>query len=138
MGPEEKRLARAWMQKARSDFASARLLITGPERHLDTGVYHCQQAAEKALKAVLTAFATPFPKTHNLTELLALADVAGFGMSRHEEATIFLTPFATEFRYPGDCFEPLLEDAELALAYSESLVESVASILEPILEGGDE
>jgi len=32
-------------------------------------VFHCQQAAEKALKARLVRFDVPFRKTHNLEEL---------------------------------------------------------------------
>lgn len=55
MSPESLELAEAWLAKSRSDLATARLLILGHEPYLDTGCYHCQQAAEKALKAWLTA-----------------------------------------------------------------------------------
>jgi HEPN domain-containing protein len=33
-------------------FNAERAWLFGSERHLDTGVYHCQQAIEKALKAL--------------------------------------------------------------------------------------
>jgi HEPN domain len=43
--------------------------MEGQEPYLDTAVYHCQQAAEKALKAFLTARDIAFEKTHNLVAL---------------------------------------------------------------------
>jgi HEPN domain-containing protein len=45
MSPESLELAKVWLAKAQSDLATARLLIKGSERYLDTGSYHCQQAA---------------------------------------------------------------------------------------------
>ena len=50
--PEKQSLVIAWLAKAASDIGAAHSLILGAERHLDAGVYHCQQAAEKSLKAV--------------------------------------------------------------------------------------
>jgi len=46
-------LVRGWLVKAQHDLASARKLATDPDPYLDTAVYHCQQAAEKAVKGLL-------------------------------------------------------------------------------------
>ena len=51
MSPESGELATVWLAKAHSDLETARLLITGSEKHLDPGSYHGQQVAGKALKA---------------------------------------------------------------------------------------
>ena len=52
---EEKRTeVRNRLIKSQHDLGSARRLMEGDEPYLDTAVYHCQQAAEKALKAFLT------------------------------------------------------------------------------------
>jgi HEPN domain-containing protein len=48
-------LAQGWLAKARNDLEAARLLIHDEKRLLDIAAYHCQQAAEKALKAWLIA-----------------------------------------------------------------------------------
>jgi len=72
MSPESLILAGAWLKKASSDLAAASILIHGEQKHLDVGSYHCQQAAEKAIKAYLTARETLFPKTHSLEQLLDL------------------------------------------------------------------
>jgi HEPN domain-containing protein len=63
---------RKWFQKAISDYRGALTLssITAPQ--LDLAVYHCQQAAEKALKAILFWNDIPFRKTHDLEELISL------------------------------------------------------------------
>ncbi|MDI3525781.1 MAG: hypothetical protein PWP42_1031 [Candidatus Atribacteria bacterium] len=58
-----------WLIKSQRDLDSARLLLKGG--YLDTAVYHCQQAVEKAIKAYLTYRDVPFEKTHNLVALLA-------------------------------------------------------------------
>ena len=44
------------MRKALSELQTAEVLAQPDSEHPDTGVYHCQQAGEKALKAFL-AFA---------------------------------------------------------------------------------
>ena len=55
---------RGWLTKAAHDLASARKLATDPDPYLDTAIYHCQQAAEKAVKAWLTFRGVRFARTH--------------------------------------------------------------------------
>ena len=40
-----------------------------------------------------------------------------------------LTPYATEFRYPGDVLEPEWDEVEQALAAAEGLVEFITQLL---------
>ena len=46
-------LLRSWLTKAASDLKSARVLGSVDDAPLDTAIYHCQQTAEKAVKAFL-------------------------------------------------------------------------------------
>jgi HEPN domain-containing protein len=46
-------LVRNWLIKAQHDLAAARKLALSPDPYLDVAVYHCQQAAEKAIKGFL-------------------------------------------------------------------------------------
>jgi len=126
MSPESFELAKIWLAKAQSDLATAKLLIKGPERYLDTGSYHCQQAAEKAIKAWLTAAEVVFVKTHSLEILVSLCLPSAPGFQRFFPHAIELTPFATEFRYPGDAFEPSAEEAANALTLAEELTAWIA------------
>lgn len=129
MSKESEELAQSWLRKAGSDLASAHRLAEGGNPLLDTAAYHCQQAAEKALKSWLSAEEIPFPKTHLLDDLLDLCvqRLAEFEALRDRCET--LTPLATEYRYPGDVFEPSSEEVGLALKMAEEIVGFVSNRL---------
>ncbi len=119
MNERKKELVLAWLAKAMSDLETARLLIQREKRLLDIAAYHCQQSAEKALKAWLTSQDIVFPKTHELEELLGLCLPTGPGFEQLRQACEELTPLAQEFRYPGDVAEPTVEEAQRALGLAE-------------------
>ncbi len=64
-------LVRGWLIKAQHDLFSARKLATDPDPYLDTAAYHCQQAAEKAVKGLLVFYGQRFKKVHNVQFLVA-------------------------------------------------------------------
>lgn len=103
--------------------------MEGDEPYLDTAVYHCQQAAEKALKAFLTYHDVPFDKTHDLTELLDLSAQADPALDHWREVAQELTPYAVRFRYPGDVLEPERSEAEQALQHAQTLVDFIWRLL---------
>lgn len=49
MDEAKRGLVKAWLVKADHDLATARKMATEPDVYLDTAIYHCQQAAEKAI-----------------------------------------------------------------------------------------
>lgn len=121
---------RQWLHKADHDLRSAVRLMSGDEEPLlDTAVYHCQQAAEKALKAYLTAQGVVFPKIHLLSPLLSLCADIDSSFVQLSDAAELLTPLATEFRYPGDILEPDPADADEAYRVAEHVVTFVSSRL---------
>ncbi len=67
----------------------------------DLVCFHCQQAAEKYLKALLQELALPVPRIHDLLELLdrLLPHDATLGTLRKD--LIPLNRYAVEYRYPG-------------------------------------
>jgi HEPN domain-containing protein len=87
--------------------------------------YHAQQAAEKALKAFLAAHDQPFPPTHNLNVLLPLCEALDTDFGRFRHTATALTPYATQFRYPGGPIEPAAVDAEAGLRDATDLVDFV-------------
>lgn len=72
MGRREE--ARWWLRTAESNLEAARTLRTADQNH--HCAFHAQQAAEKALKAVL-AFHGEAHRTHACTELVGLLAGAG-------------------------------------------------------------
>jgi len=61
--------------------------------------FHCQQAAEKLLKALLSAAGGTFRKTHDLAVLLGSLAEAGVHLPPEFEAIDALTPFGSVYRY---------------------------------------
>lgn len=107
---------RNWLTKAGRDLRSAARLMQVQEDGplFDSAAYHCQQAAEKALKGYLAAREVEFPKIHNLSFLVELCSEHDDSFQALFERAEMLTPFATEFRYPGILLEPAEDDVKVA------------------------
>ena len=125
MVPESRRQAGQWLVKARGDLDSAKILLEAASPQLETGLFHCQQAAEKVLKGWLTFHQIPFLKTHDLAVLLNLCVKKEKEFLPWQESLPRLTPFATESRYPGDAMEPAAEDVREAERTAREVVEFV-------------
>lgn len=103
-----------WLKFAEDDLAAARRLIGDPTLPPRLACFHAQQAAEKALKAVLVAAGTPIPRTHDLLALTLLIphqlriDLESADLS-------LLDPWAVDARYPADIPEVGVGDAYLML-----------------------
>lgn len=126
----------AWLTKARRDLDSARRLLAGDPPFRDTAAYHCHQAAEKAIKALLTATKVSFPKTHDLTVLIGLSEVRFPHVAACREAAIILTPYATLFRYPDAFPEPDAQDLTEAVALAEQVMGTVTRELASLGDNG--
>lgn len=91
-----------WMASAESDLAYARIgMDHARELRLEQVCFHAQQAAEKAIKAVLAGKQAGFPHTHDLTVLVEICRRNSLSMGEVLEHAADLTPYAVESRYPG-------------------------------------
>lgn len=84
-------------------------------------LYHCQQTAEKALKSLCCLYGTIPPKTHDLVRLFEIVQPCG-DLEGQFEAALYLNPFATAFRYPGDYPEPTKAEAQKAVLCAKSML----------------
>jgi HEPN domain-containing protein len=100
MGDAKDEWVRSWLIKAHADLRSARALVALSEPATDTAIYHCQQAAEKALKGYLAFRDQPLERTHDLARLVELATVLEPAFAPLETQADILNPYATAFRYP--------------------------------------
>jgi HEPN domain-containing protein len=125
------RLTRDWLSKASHDLQTARIVSATPDGPLDTAIYHCQQAAEKALKGWLTWRGMNAVKTHDLVRLIAEAADGTPDFAQFEEAAEILTPYVSAFRYPGLTEDAMPSQAELdaALEHAQALYDFVLNLL---------
>ncbi|MDP9178984.1 MAG: HEPN domain-containing protein, partial [Gemmatimonadota bacterium] len=99
--------------------------------------FHCQQAVEKFLKALVISQWKPPLETHNLKQLLIQARQFGFTLPDIDRDCWSLTRYAVSARYPDD--EPWLagsepheiseSDAERALEAAERIVKVIRAEL---------
>ena len=120
---------RAWLQKAGSDLLAAQILIRYSELALGPAAFHCQQAAEKTLKAFLISRAVPFDRVHSLVYLLDLCEVEEPTLAALREHTEMLSPYAVEIRYPGDIIEISSEEARQAFAAALAVWDRVLHLI---------
>ena len=92
---------RALARKAEADAAGARSLAAIKPVLNDLVCFHCQQAAEKYLKALLLELGLPPPRTHNLQQLLTLLLPHVATLKSLRRSLVTLSRFAVEYRYPG-------------------------------------
>ena len=69
--------AKKFLKKAAQDEALLDFVIHAPTVTDEIFGFHCQQAAEKLLKAILSTKQVRFAKTHDLLELIALVVQTG-------------------------------------------------------------
>jgi HEPN domain-containing protein len=92
-------------------------------------LYHCQQAAEKALKGFLVWHDQPFPKIHDLGRLGKQAFELDSAIENLIEEIVEFTKYAWMFRYPGDVEEPSVDDAGVVLSKAQAFVEGIQARL---------
>lgn len=123
MPPDSARIAEArpWFVKAGHDLRAAGVLLGATPPLLGEAAYHCQQAAEKALKGYLSWHDVPFGKTHDLAAIGGLCVAVDSELEPICVRADRLSVFAWAFRYPGDPEEPSQEEVVAALALAHEV-----------------
>jgi HEPN domain-containing protein len=126
-------VVRAWLAKADNDLRSAELLsAVGDDGPPDVVAYHAQQCVEKCLKALLVSTGVDYPRTHDISILVALLSDSGIeAPALSVEEQVSLTTYATVTRYPGG-YEPVGgEEALAALEVARRVRSHVRAVLDP-------
>ena len=110
-----------WMKIAKRDLRSAHKLNDGEDT--SDVCYHCQQAAEKAVKSLIVLYGSQggMPKKHDIFLLLnQIRNMVNIDEKFYDYADI-LSPYGVAMRYPN---ELVLEErhAERALAMADEFV----------------
>ena len=125
--------AREWQKFANSDLGIAEHLSSTMWPVPIEGIcYHCQQAAEKYLKAYLVLKGQTPPRTHDLNELLGRCSGIGDSFEQIADDCSQLIPYITMTRYPSD-IELEISDVELALKSARHIGDFVQGLAPELL-----
>ena len=135
---EQEEEYKVWMAFARTDFESAKYLMGAPfhPRPLNVICYHCQQAAEKAVKALIVYFGSQggMPKVHDISFLLnQIKNVVKETKNIEIEPELlmtanFLSKYGVAPRYPNEIevdeaqVKKALADSEKILKWADDVI----------------
>jgi HEPN domain-containing protein len=109
-----------WLNRARSNLVRAQATL--PSVYLEDLCFDAQQAAEKAIKAVLIARGVDFPLVHDLARLLTLLAQSGERIPQAIADATDLTRFAVATRYPSVTEPVTTAEHRRAVAIAEAVV----------------
>jgi HEPN domain-containing protein len=108
-----------WIEKADHDLGSAKIIYLHLPDYFDTISFHCQQAVEKYIKAVLVFYKIEFQRSHDLVYLLELLSHK-IEMDESKFRKVFtLNNFGVQIRYPNKTVKLTKEELETAIQISE-------------------
>jgi len=114
-----------WLKYVQADLDVVHLLKAHHRPHLEIICFHCQQAAEKALKAILAYHDEEIPRTHNLFSVMELCEAHCPGIvEEFSDHADWLSGFAAAGRYPNEV-ETTVEDMNKAIETAESIMSAV-------------
>jgi HEPN domain-containing protein len=111
---------REWLNRAMSNLALAKSKIPGT--YLEDLCFEAQQAAEKAIKAVMIRRNIEFPYVHDLARLLSMLEEAGEEIPEVVRKAEELTRYALITRYPGIARPVSEHEYAEAVAVAEQVV----------------
>lgn len=122
--------AQIWINLAERDYAVAahlhEVFIPMP---VEIICFHCQQAVEKSLEAVLAYYEDKIPKTHDITNLQTLCKVHTDKIHIDDEIAGTITDFAVITRYVEDRRDFTEDTARFALKQTQQSLEMVKQFL---------
>jgi len=108
-----------WIEKADHDLGAAKIIYLHLPDYFDTIAFHCQQAVEKYLKALLVFYDIDFLRSHDLIYLLELLSrKVDVDDSKFKKA-FTLNSFGVQIRYPNKIINLTKSEIESAIQISE-------------------
>lgn len=118
----------AWLETASVDLRAGRACLSVPDPVVTAATYHCQQAAEKLVKAVLVWLELDVPRSHDI-DALVMRIPRDLPIRASLSTLGRFTAFATLYRYPGEAGDVSDEpSAEEVLGWLDEIEAVRASI----------
>lgn len=120
--------ARRWFSQAQADLAVVRTLRSAG--HYAAACFHAQQAAEKALKAVLFSQGSRVVLGHSVRELARQCEAHDPAFAGVAEETALLDQFYIPTRYPNGLPSPAIPSEMYTMAQAAAAQEAVERVLQ--------
>jgi HEPN domain-containing protein len=127
---------REWLNRARSNLKKAQIASGADGIYYEDLCFDAQQAAEKAIKAVLISRQIEFPYVHDLAELLDLVERSGLSVPSSVREAARLTRYAVMTRYPGALDPVTRQDYEAAVTTATAVLGWAADLVATEHPGG--
>ena len=114
-----------WLQRAESNLEIARR-ARGEKVLLEDLCFEAQQAAEKALKALLIHLSGDYPMVHAFTLILERLE-QHVAVPEPIREVVELSDYAVQMRYPGDYYPVSEDEYERALELAARVLQWVRS-----------
>ncbi len=114
-----------WLKKAIEDLRAAELSRAAEPPLLATATFHCQQAAEKAIKSFLVLHGRVFRKTHSIEEIGEQALALDTSLRGLIDRAAPLTEYAWKFRYPGTAEDLTTAEADEAINLAREVLTEI-------------
>jgi HEPN domain-containing protein len=125
---ERLRETRRWLRYACQDLVAAEAMLGRSDMWPRHACWLAQQAAEKAIKAILVFLQIDFPRSHDLDALRNLVP-DGWQLKLEHPDLAGLSEWSVEARYPGDWPDAVQADAHSAVKQARLVWDSVCSDL---------
>lgn len=115
-----------WISKAEKDIKTVEIMKE-VEDITEIVCFHCQQAVEKYLKALLIAYDVEFPKTHNIDFLLKQCIKIDTNFERFMGNS--LSEYEVDMRYPDIRYIPTEDEMNEAIDLMYKIINFVKEII---------
>jgi HEPN domain-containing protein len=114
----DNKIIQEWLRYSQSDIITARYMFYNVNpKQTEISVFHCQQCAEKALKAYLVAHEIDPPKIHDLLILCKMCAEIDEEFLSLMNISSDLNPYAVAARYPKQLVS---DEAEVEVAIGKA------------------
>ena len=112
MDAEKEDFIKEWIYEANNDLGLAEFVIENDGKYYDLVCFHCQQAAEKFLKAYIIYLNLYYKKIHNLKYLLNVIKKKREIPAKFFAKAEMLSAYAIDSRYPDHWHDPSLKETK--------------------------
>ncbi len=121
-----------WIYEANNDLGLAEFVIDNDGKYYDLVCFHCQQAAEKYLKAYIIYLRLHYEKVHDLKYLLNVIGKKRDVPKKLKKYADLLNEYTIDSRYPDYWHDPTLDETKECIKAAQDFKEYIEEVLKNI------